>query len=62
VQIILHRGAKKRADANVTIDDPGALLTWLGPDRATVIFADVHDIATRREAFAQLIREWIALL
>lgn len=61
VQIILHRGAKKRADAaaGVPIADPGSLLEWLGSDRASVKFRDSKDIDARRAAFADLIRQWI---
>src|SRR4051812_25090148 len=57
VQIILHRGAKKRADAaaGVPIADPGSLLEWLGSDRASVKFRDSKDIDARRAAFADLI-------
>lgn len=62
LQLILHRGAKKRAEALASaaaIDDPAALLEWLGDDRATVKFRDVADIETKRQAFVALLREWM---
>ncbi|VTR97496.1 Uncharacterized protein OS=Asticcacaulis benevestitus DSM 16100 = ATCC BAA-896 GN=ABENE_19790 PE=4 SV=1: DUF1801 [Gemmata massiliana] len=59
VQVILHLGAKVRAGNGVTVDDPDELLTWLGKDRASVVFADSADVATKRETFATLIRRWI---
>jgi hypothetical protein len=61
VQIILHRGAKKRPDAaaGVQIADPGSQLEWLGTDRASVKFRDLKEIEARRAAFAALIRAWI---
>lgn len=61
VQIILHRGAKKRADAaaGVPIADPESQLEWLGTDRASVKFRDLKDVDARRAAFADLIRGWI---
>lgn len=61
VQIILHRGAKKRADAaaGVSIADPESQLEWLGADRASVKFRDLKDVDARRAAFAALIRAWI---
>lgn len=64
VQIIMHLGAKVRetASTGVAIADPSALLEWLAPDRATVKFRDVADIAARSEAFAAVLRQWIALL
>lgn len=60
VQIILHLGAKKRAGAALAVDDPEALLEWLGPDRASVKFADLDDIHAKRSAFTELLRRWIA--
>ncbi|MEQ1515196.1 MAG: DUF1801 domain-containing protein, partial [Usitatibacteraceae bacterium] len=37
VQVILHLGAKVRADitSRIAIDDPASLLQWLGKDRAS---------------------------
>jgi hypothetical protein len=58
VQMILHRGAKKR-EGSVTIDDPDDMLEWLGADRASVVFADLDDVERRRATFASLIRSWI---
>jgi hypothetical protein len=59
VQVILHLGAKKRASTGVrgAVTDP--MLTWLGPDRASVVFADRGELSARRAAFTKVIREWI---
>ncbi|TWH99748.1 uncharacterized protein DUF1801 [Luteimonas cucumeris] len=59
VQMILHRGARKRDGATVAIGDPEALLEWLGADRASVRFRDLPDIRARQSAFEQIIRQWI---
>jgi len=59
VQLILHRGARKRGDAAPAIADPASLLEWLGDDRASVRFRDLADVRAREDAFAQLVREWI---
>ncbi len=61
VQVILHLGAKAREGsiAGGVIDDPSALLEWLGKDRATVKFRDLADITAKRAAFTQLVRQWI---
>lgn len=60
VQLILHFGAKKRADvAGVTIDDPESLLTWLAPDRATVTFRDADEVRQRSAAMTAILRQWI---
>ncbi len=63
VQLILHRGAKKRNDASgMTISDPEALLVWLGDDRASVTFGSAEEIELKRTALTELIRQWIAYL
>ena len=59
VQLILHRGAKVRADAMEAIADPEGLLEWLGPDRASVRFRDLEDVQAKRTAFVALIRLWV---
>jgi hypothetical protein len=58
VQVILHRGAKRRDDA-VAIADPASLLAWLGADRASVTFRDAADIEARSAAFQEVVRQWI---
>jgi len=61
VQVILHLGARKRADAHprAAIADPESLLEWLAEDRATVRFSDVDEVNARSSAFAELVRDWI---
>jgi uncharacterized protein DUF1801 len=64
VQLILHRGAKKRSALGLrsVVKDPGNLLQWLGEDRATLVFASVDEIAAARDALTQLIRDWVHTL
>jgi hypothetical protein len=60
VQIILHRGAKKRGrSARLAIPDPKGLLEWLAADRASVKFRDLKEITAKRAAFADVVRHWI---
>lgn len=61
VQLVLHLGAKVRetATTGIAIADPAALLTWLAKDRASVTFRDLAEINAKRDAFAQLICQWI---
>lgn len=62
-QIILHRGAKKRGDADdFALADPAGLLEWLGPDRASIQFRDSADVAAKEADFTALIRGWITQL
>ncbi len=58
VQLVFHRGAKRRADAFVFEDETG-LLAWLAPDRAAVTFGDHEDIAGKADDLARLVRSWM---
>lgn len=62
--LILHFGAKKRADltARADIKDETSMLTWLADDRAVVAFADVKDVKAKKTAFTAIIRQWITYL
>ena len=64
VQVVLHLGVNPRPDAKVraSIVDDAALLQWRGPDRATVSFRDLHDVESKRDAFAGLVRQWITFV
>ncbi len=61
VHVIMHFGAKKRADfaPRAAIDDPESILEWLAEDRAVAKFADMADIQAKQSAFGALIRQWI---
>jgi hypothetical protein len=61
VQIVLHLGAKVRADITdrIAISDPKGLLQWLGKDRASVKFHDRNEVETGGLAFQEIIRQWI---
>lgn len=61
IQLILHRGAKPREPgADMLLDDPEGLLTWLAQDRASVSFRDLAEIEARSRTFTQIIRQWIS--
>jgi hypothetical protein len=61
VGVVLHFGAKVRdvAAGPDSIVDPDKLLKWLANDRAVVKFADLDDIAVRKQAFQAVLRQWI---
>jgi hypothetical protein len=57
---VVHRGATVRSDrSDFSFDDPDGLLTWLGPDRAIVSFADREDVVARRPAVVSLVGRWV---
>lgn len=64
VQVVLHLGAKPRpdADARKHVADPAGLLEWRGADRATVTFAGLADVETKRDSFAKVLQQWIELV
>lgn len=65
VQVVLHTGAKKKAevpDMKDAIDDPVGMLRWAANDRCVVTFSDADEIAARSEAFRSILKEWIDIL
>lgn len=59
-QVIFHRGAKTRDDAEeFTFADPSGLMTWLSPDRALVDLPDLAAVEAREERVVALINRWI---
>lgn len=59
LQLILHLGAKKQSIPAGTIDDPQAILKWLGPDRAVLNLPTSESFAQVRESLAAVIRQWL---
>jgi len=61
VQLVLHRGAKRRdPDAAFPIDDPEGLVEWRAGDRGVITFADAADTAAKQDAVVELVRRWVA--
>ena len=59
-QLILHRGAKVRADtADFRFEDPSGLLEWRAPDRAIVTVRDPADVDARQAAVVDLVNRWV---
>ena len=63
IRLVLHTGAKLRSGIPpLAVDDPDAILQWLGPDRAIVEFADVADVETKRAAITAILQQWVPRL
>jgi hypothetical protein len=62
LQVVLHHGAKARADATLgqSIDDTAGMLKWMSADRAVITFTSLDDLEVRRGAFVAIIRQWVA--
>jgi hypothetical protein len=60
VQLVFHRGTRKRDDAaTFAFEDRAGLLAWVAPDRALVSFRDLDDVAAKRAALQDLVRRWM---
>lgn len=60
VQVVLHTGAKTRADRkDVEIDDPAGLLKWAAQDRCVATFSGLEDVESKKAAFVAIVRQWI---
>ena len=59
LQLILHLGAKKQSIPTGAIEDPQAILKWLGPDRAVVNLPTPEAFAQARQPLIAVIRQWL---
>ena len=62
LQVVLHHGAKTRADAALgeEIADESGLLKWLSADRAVIAIASLDEFEAKQPAFEAIIRQWSA--
>lgn len=60
IQLVFHRGAKKRDDtATFTFDDPTGLIEWAARDRGVVTFTDLEDVREKTPAVVSLVFRWL---
>ena len=60
IQLIFHRGAKKRKQPNdKLIDNKSTLLVWKENDRAVITFKNMQEIENGKAELLTIIREWI---
>ena len=63
IQLVLHTGAKVKADAKAFhVDDPGGLLKWPAPDRAVLTLASTADLERHQDAVVRIVSQWVAQL
>lgn len=61
VELVLHRGVRKRTDAETfEFADPTGSVRWITPDRGVVAFADAADTESRIAEVVVLVEAWIA--
>jgi Domain of unknown function (DU1801) len=61
VELIFHRGAKKRSDTpTFTFVDPSGLMKLLTPDRGIVVLADAAETTKLTPDILLLVEAWIA--
>jgi hypothetical protein len=60
VELILHRGAKVRSDADAFVfEDPTGLLNWASSDRGVVTVADSQDLNAKKDDIVKLVNLWM---
>ncbi|MDP1604063.1 MAG: DUF1801 domain-containing protein [Legionella sp.] len=59
IGVILHVGAKARANVTFQVEDSHGLLKWLAKDRALMTFAGVEDVKAHASALQAIVRAWI---
>jgi hypothetical protein len=60
VQLIFHRGAKVKSDAeDFTFDDDTGLLRWVADDRAVVALRDVKDAEAKQRDLVEAVNRWV---
>lgn len=61
LELIFHRGAAKRDDAETfQFDDPSGLVRWVTPDRGVIALADADDALSKQVTIVELVNRWIA--
>jgi hypothetical protein len=61
VDLIFHRGAKKRVDPDAfRFEDPTGLLRWLAPDRGVVELVDQEHTEAQTGRVVELVEAWVA--
>lgn len=58
VEMVLHRGAAKRADDFRFVDDSG-LVTWASADRGVIVIPDAAALKTMLPAILALVARWL---
>ena len=60
LELVLHRGAKKRDDAGeLRFDDSAGLVEWAAPDRGIVSLRDLDDVRAKLPAVVELVGRWM---
>jgi hypothetical protein len=60
LELIFHRGAKKRSDtATFTFTDPSGLMKLLTPDRGVVVLANAAATAHHMPEILHLVEAWV---
>lgn len=60
VDLILHRGARKRADSDAfAFEDPSGLIQWAAPDRGVIAIPDGTDLDLLLRTILPVIHAWV---
>ena len=60
VDLVLHRGARTRADSDSFVfDDPSGLIRWATPDRGVISIEEGADLEALLGEILPVIRAWV---
>jgi hypothetical protein len=60
VQLVFHRGAKAKGDAeDFAFEDDTGLLRWVADDRAVVALRDVKDAEAKLPGLVDVVNRWV---
>lgn len=59
VQLVFHRGARRRDDTTFSFEERSGLLEWVAEDRAVVTFGDLEEVKAKSAALKDVARRWM---
>lgn len=59
LQLVFHRGARKRSADGFAFTDPSGLVAWAGADRGVVSLGSAAEVAARTGAIVALVNAWV---
>src|SRR5687767_9145466 len=63
IQLVLHTGAKKKANPKAfTVDDPEGLLRWPAKDRCLLTLESTAALKSHKTAVTRILEQWVAQL
>ena len=59
IQLIFHRGARVKDNADFKFNDGTGLIEWLAKDRGVVRFKNMNEVEEKRKALSRVADQWM---